>query len=96
MEVTCLQLPVKVEVIQVVHVVAARGSGRHELDPVRHVDLYYDMGGNLLACFDPVNGYPSAVNISPFVLNLPGEPPPPAAEVCPLPGGVATPLPSEE
>lgn len=48
-----------VRVVMVLHVAAFRGDGSPG-DPERMVHRYYDAPGELLACYDPINGPPDA------------------------------------
>jgi len=48
-------LPLDVQVVEVVYVMARRGDGTPG-SPERSVHLYYSKTGDLLACYDPVNG----------------------------------------
>ena len=43
-----LETPRKVEIVEVIHVLAARGNGTEE-NPVRLIDQYWSKGGVLLA-----------------------------------------------
>jgi|WetSurMetagenome_2_1015567.scaffolds.fasta_scaffold572623_2 hypothetical protein len=49
--------PIKVKRIQVIFVAALRGDGSKE-NPERTANFYYDDNGELLACYDPINGDP--------------------------------------
>lgn len=50
-----------VQVVEVFYVFAQRGNGTPG-DPHRNVHLYYSKQGDLLACYDPINGAPDAVH----------------------------------
>lgn len=53
-------LPV-VQIVEVIYIFAQRGNGTPG-DPHRNVHLYYSKQGDLLACYDPINGEPDAVH----------------------------------
>lgn len=50
--------------MEVIHVAASRGDGSTE-NPERIIDLYFRPTGELLACYDPLNGPPDAFHVRP-------------------------------
>lgn len=59
MSIKCHLLPLTVRIAEVIHVNAARGDGTPE-NPTRSVNVYYSKEGEMLACFDPLNGPPDS------------------------------------
>ncbi|MDU9413836.1 MULTISPECIES: hypothetical protein [unclassified Pseudomonas] len=47
--------PSRATLMQVIHVSAVRGDGTPS-NPERSIDLYFRTDGELLACYDPING----------------------------------------
>lgn len=59
MSVPCHLPPVRAAVVEVIHVSAMRGDGSAG-NPERLIELYFARDGELLACYDPINGPPDA------------------------------------
>ena len=59
MSVPCILEPSAAKVIPVIFVSAFRGDGT-EGNPVRMISLYYSLDGELLACYDELNGPPDS------------------------------------
>lgn len=59
MAIECHLPPMRAEVVQVIYFTASRGSGTTE-DPVRLANYYFSLEGELLACYDPINGSPDS------------------------------------
>lgn len=49
--------PHTAKVVELIFVPATRGDG-YEQDPERVVHLYFSLEGELMACYDPLNGPP--------------------------------------
>lgn len=49
--------PSRAEIVELIHVPAHRGDGS-EANPERIINLYFTKGGELVACYDPLNGPP--------------------------------------
>lgn len=64
MPIPCHMPPDRAAVIQVIHVSAMRGDGSAQ-NPERMIQLYFSLEGDLLACFDPLNGAPDAYRAAP-------------------------------
>jgi hypothetical protein len=52
-----MHIPPRVQRIEVMVVTCRRGDGSVR-SPERVVQMYYSMDGELLACYDPINGPP--------------------------------------
>ncbi|HLA34304.1 MAG TPA: hypothetical protein VJ001_05485 [Rhodocyclaceae bacterium] len=57
--------PVKAQVVQVIFVDAMRGDGSPE-NPERMIYMYFSLDGQLLACYDPLNGPPDGFIVRAF------------------------------
>jgi len=55
MPVPCHLPPARAEIVELIHVPAHRGDGS-EANPERIINLYFTKGGELVACYDPLNG----------------------------------------
>lgn len=54
--------PISAKVVQVIAVVGSRGDGSEE-DPHRVVYQYFSLEGELLACYDEINGPPDSFRL---------------------------------
>jgi hypothetical protein len=52
--------PTTVKRISVIFVEALRGTEGSKENPLRSIHLYYDDNGQVLACYDPINGEPDS------------------------------------
>ena len=51
--------PSSARIVELIHVSSMRGDGSQE-NPERSIELYFSKEGELLACYDPLNGLPDS------------------------------------
>lgn len=59
MAVECHLPPLRATLVQVIHFAAYRGDGTPG-NPVRLANYYFSQEGEMLACYDPLNGPPDS------------------------------------